>query len=82
MIMKVRYDPKADAMYIDLVPDKKSTRTEELREDILLDYNGKELVGIEILDASDKLTKKSLSAVSRNQRSSTAPVLHAIKHNK
>lgn len=71
--MKFRYDPEADAMYIDLVPNKKSTRTEELREDILVDYNGKEMVGIEILDASFKLPKKSLHSASN-------PTSQAILH--
>lgn len=61
--MKVRYDSKADAIYIDLIPSKRSTRTEELREDILVDYNGKEMVGIEILDASSKLPKRSLTSM-------------------
>lgn len=75
--MKFRYDPEADAMYIDLVPSKKSTRTEELREDILVDYNGKEMVGIEILDASLKLPKRSLGSISESK---TPPaVLHSIK---
>lgn len=73
--MKFRYDPKADAMYIDLVPSKKATRTEELKEDILVDYHGKEMVGIEILDASTKLPKKSLlkTKIDRSQ-----VVLHKI----
>lgn len=72
--MKFRYDKKADAMYIDLVPNKKSTHTEELREDILVDYNGKEMVGIEILDASNKLPKKSLV----DAASSSPAILHRI----
>lgn len=75
--MKVRYDPEADAIYIDLIPNKKSTRTEELREDILVDYNGKEMVGIEILDASSKLPKRSLTSMSDSKM--TAPFLHSIK---
>ncbi len=59
--MKLTYDKEADAVYIDLVPNKKSTRTEEVRADILLDFNGKEMVGIEILDASEKLSKTNLT---------------------
>ncbi len=73
--MKFRYDSRADAMYIDLVPNKKSTRTEELREDILVDYNGKEMVGIEILDASTKLPKKSLNSGSN---SVSPAILHKV----
>lgn len=75
--MKTRYDPKADAMYIDLIPNKKSTRTEKLREDILVDYNGKEMVGIEILDASSKLPKRSLTSMLESKI--TTPFLHSIK---
>lgn len=52
--MKISYDPLADAMYI-YFSDKKSTRTEEVREDILVDYAGKKLIGIEVLDVSKKL---------------------------
>lgn len=47
-------------MYIHLAGNKKSTRTEEVREDILVDFAGEEMVGIEILDASDKIAKNSL----------------------
>lgn len=50
--MKVTYDKKADAMYIYLVPGKKSTRTEEVGDGLLVDYSGKKVIGIEILDAS------------------------------
>jgi uncharacterized protein YuzE len=60
--MKVTYDPKADAMYI-YFSEKRSTRTEEVREDLLVDYAGKELIGIEILDASKKLPKKNLESI-------------------
>lgn len=54
--MKVTYDPKANAMYI-FLSDKKSTRTEEVAEDFLVDFNGKTPVGIEILGVSEKLPK-------------------------
>ena len=61
--MKVSYDPMADAMYIYFSKAKKSTRTEEVRDDLLVDYAGKELVGIEVLDVSKKLPKKDLKNV-------------------
>lgn len=54
--MKISYDPMADAMYI-YFSSQKSTRTEEVRGDILVDYAGKKLVGIEVLDVSKKLPK-------------------------
>ena len=61
--MKVTYDPVADAMYIYFTEKKKSTRTEEVRDDCLVDFAGKEMIGIEILDASRKLPKKNLESL-------------------
>ena len=58
--MKVTYDPVADAMYIYFSDKKKSTRTEEVSEDFLVDYAGREMIGIEILEASRKLPKENL----------------------
>ncbi|MCL5676160.1 MAG: DUF2283 domain-containing protein [Patescibacteria group bacterium] len=60
--MKINYDPEADAIYIYL-SNKKSTKTEEIREDLRVDFNGKTLVGIEILDASKKLPQKEIDKV-------------------
>jgi uncharacterized protein YuzE len=54
--MRISYDPAVDAMYIFFSPEK-STRTEEIRDDILMDFAGKKLVGIEVLDVSKKLPK-------------------------
>lgn len=61
--MKVTYDPVADAMYIYFSENKKSTRTEEVSEDLLVDYAKGEMIGIEVLDASKKLSKKELDSV-------------------
>lgn len=61
--MKVSYDPLADAIYIYFSKRKISTHTEEVRKDLLVDYSGKELIGIEVLDVSKKLPKKDLSSV-------------------
>lgn len=60
--MKVTYDPIADAMYIYL-SEKKATRTEEVKDDLVLDFSGKKLIGIEILDVSKKLPKDELGRV-------------------
>ena len=65
--MKVTYDPKADAMYIYFTEKKKSTRTEEVSNDFLVDYSGREMIGIEILDASKKLPKNKLTSVKTTQ---------------
>lgn len=61
--MRITYDPVADAMYIYLSSRKKSTRTEEVGDGLLVDFSGKKLVGIEILDASKKLAKKELGKI-------------------
>ena len=61
--MKVTYDLKADAMYIYFSEKKKSTRTEEVSDGFLVDYSGREMIGIEILDASKKLPKKNLESI-------------------
>lgn len=60
--MKVSYDPVADAMYIYFSNKKKSTRTEEVSDDFLVDYAGREMIGIEILDASKKFPKRNLES--------------------
>ena len=61
--MNVNYDPVADAMYITFLKVKKSTKTVEVGDNILLDYNGKKLIGIEILDASEKLSTEELENI-------------------
>ena len=61
--MKVTYDPLADAMYIYVSDKKKSTRTKEVGDGLLVDFVGKKLVGIEILDVSQKLPKKELDHI-------------------
>ena len=60
--MKVSYDPEADMVYI-YFSKKKSTRTVEANDGLNVDYAGKTLVGIELLDASKKLTKKGVENV-------------------
>lgn len=57
--MKISYDPIADAMFI-YFSGKKSTKTHEVGPNVLADFNGKDLVSIEILEASKKLDKKDL----------------------
>lgn len=56
--MKITYDKKADAMYIYMKPKKKITETKEVAEGWIIDYAGKEIVGIEILAASKILGSK------------------------
>ena len=66
--MKISYDPEADAAYIYFVKNKKSTRTEEVGEGLLVDYNGKDLIGIEILDVSDKFPKEEIKSLTKLER--------------
>ena len=61
--MHISYDPIADAMYIQLNQQKKSTYTESVRDDFLIDFNKNKLIGMEILDVSGKIPKKELEQV-------------------
>lgn len=55
--MKVRYDSKEDAMYIELAKGRYN-RTKKISDSILVDEDSKgKVLGIEILDA-----KKNISA--------------------
>lgn len=56
--MKITYDKKVDAMYIYLNPKKKITETREMADGWIIDYAGKDIVGIEILAASNVLGSK------------------------
>lgn len=58
--MKITYDPTADAMYIYLTGTKTSTRTEEVGEDLFMDFAGKKPMGIEILNVSKHLGGKKI----------------------
>lgn len=60
--MRISYDPMVDAMYIYL-SNKKSTRTEVVSHDLMVDYSGKKLIGIEILDVSEKIANRDLKSI-------------------
>lgn len=52
--MKIKYDPEVDAVYISFEKGPTEVTTIRLSEDIALDLGPKEeIVGIEILDASE-----------------------------
>ena len=62
--MKFKYDKEVDAAYIyleDSIKDGEADKTIELNDNIILDFdkNGK-LLGVEILNASKVLNKKSI----------------------
>lgn len=75
--MRFHYDEKKDALYIrfDESPYEES---DEVEEGIIFDYDAKKkLVGIEILDASKKLTSSMKTSLKRKElpiRISAMPV--------
>ena len=53
--MKMQYDQKEDAVYLELAKGKYS-RTRKISDSILVDENKKgKILGIEILDATDNI---------------------------
>ncbi len=77
--MKVSYDPKADAMYIYLASKKRRvTKTEEL-EGFIVDYSGKELAGIEIINASKVFgSKLKLKQTPKSHQYQSVAIPHKI----
>jgi uncharacterized protein YuzE len=54
--MKITYDPEVDAAHIYLTEQRGEVTTVKANENVFLDYGpGDQLVGIEILDASEVL---------------------------
>jgi uncharacterized protein YuzE len=54
--MKIKYDPEVDAAYISFRGDIAQVTTIRVTEDIAIDFGPhEEIVGIEILDASEHL---------------------------
>lgn len=57
--MKIKYDPEVDAAYISFKKGPAQVTTVRLTEDIAIDFGpGEEIIGIEILDASEHLEIK------------------------
>jgi uncharacterized protein YuzE len=53
--MRIRYSPDADAIYIRL-KEERIHNTDAVTEDIIMDYDDKgNVIGIEILSASEKV---------------------------
>jgi uncharacterized protein YuzE len=62
--MEIRYDPEADAMYIKFREGEYEI-SEEIREGIIMDFNkNNEIIGIEILDAKERLSPYSVAEMS------------------
>ncbi len=64
--MKITYDPKADALYIQFQTGKSRT-TRKVEDGILVDLDEKgRLFGIEIIGVSDRVSLKNLEEISFN----------------
>ena len=62
--MKITYDPEADALYIQLRSTAKHYDSEDLEEGVVADFDEEgHIIGLEVLDASDRLTIDDLSTV-------------------
>lgn len=62
--MKLEYDREVDALYI-RIQEKVVARTEELEEGLNLDFDDQDrLVGVEILNATEKYLPQDLFTVS------------------
>ena len=58
--MRMRYDEKADALYLRL-DESKIVESEEVQPGIVLDFNAeKQVVGIEVLDLKRRVPKADL----------------------
>jgi len=54
--MKIKYDPEVDALYIEVNPQKSYKESEEISENIIVDYGPKgEIIGLEILNAKNTI---------------------------
>ena len=70
--MRIQYDPQADAVYIRLLDGEYECRTLRLNEEVALNLGpGEELVGIEIVDATEVLGRGQLPAVALENIAST-----------
>lgn len=55
--MKLQYDKQVDALYIRL-NDRRYVESDEISDGVIFDYDSKgKIIGIEILDASEKFPK-------------------------
>jgi uncharacterized protein YuzE len=56
--MKVNYDPRADTLSVILKDDARVVESDEDRPGVILDYDDRgDLVSLEILDASQRVTE-------------------------
>jgi len=64
-IMRVRYDPKADILYI-LIKEGEISDSDEIDEDVWIEYDkdGK-IAGIEIWNAGEKVIMEALKEIKK-----------------
>jgi uncharacterized protein YuzE len=71
--MQMRYDPKADAAYMDL-SKKKVEESEEVLPGVILDFDKEgRIVGIEVLDASRQLPEELIAEMPRTKKTEAVP---------
>jgi len=72
--MKVRYDPKADILYI-LIKEGEVLNTDEIDEDVWIEYdeNG-EVMGIEIWNAGEKVIMNALREIEKHTKGQKAKI--------
>ncbi|MEK7673612.1 MAG: DUF2283 domain-containing protein [Patescibacteria group bacterium] len=71
--MKIEYDKKLDAMYIKFL-DGNYVESEEVSAGVIFDYDKKgKIMGIEILDASKKLSTKKSNQIFNTSKISLEP---------
>ena len=62
--MKISYDPEADALYI-LLREAKAGDSVDIEEGVTVDLDADgHIIGLEVLDASKRLTPEELTSVS------------------
>jgi uncharacterized protein YuzE len=67
-MVRVEYDPKADAMYVWLRKARYEI-SEELAENVIIDLDKSgRIIGIEILDASKNFGKELVSKILRTEK--------------
>jgi uncharacterized protein YuzE len=64
--MRISYDEKTDSLYVRL-KETPYYETDEVKDGVLLDYDDKgNVIGIEILDASEYLSEDELASLTYN----------------
>lgn len=67
-MIRVEYDPKADALYIWLIKARYEI-SEELAENVIIDLDKRgRIIGIEILDASKNLGKQLVNKILNTEK--------------